>query len=139
MRLGKPMEHLQAAVKAMAVADPVLKITAIARQLGYALYLANDHLVWVITLAQLSSTRRLKHHRSSTRPRSRYLPRTVLPGSTTTQPVSGQWELSSLLASLSSALFLTCAPCSRLDHLWAVQDPSYPSQDQSLSTTPIDT
>lgn len=47
MRLGKPMEHLQAAVKAMAVADPILKITAIARQLGYALYLANDHLVWV--------------------------------------------------------------------------------------------
>jgi len=47
MRLGKPMEHLQAAVKAMAVADPILKITAIARQLGYALYLANDHLVWL--------------------------------------------------------------------------------------------
>lgn len=44
------MEHLQAAVKATAVADPILKITAIARQLGYALYLANDHLVWVSEL-----------------------------------------------------------------------------------------
>lgn len=47
MRLGKPMEHLQAAVKAQGVADPILKITAIIRQLGYAVYLFNDHLVWV--------------------------------------------------------------------------------------------
>lgn len=47
MRLGKPMEHLQAAVKAQTIADPILKITAIIRQLGYAVYLINDHLSWV--------------------------------------------------------------------------------------------
>lgn len=41
------MEHLQAAIKAQGIADPVLKITAIVRQLGYAVYLLNDHLVWV--------------------------------------------------------------------------------------------
>lgn len=47
MRLGKPMEHLQAALKAQAIADPILKITATIRQLGYAIYLINDHLSWV--------------------------------------------------------------------------------------------
>lgn len=47
MRLGKPMEHLQAALKAQTIADPVLKITATIRQLGYAMYLINDHLAWV--------------------------------------------------------------------------------------------
>lgn len=47
MRLGKPMEHLQAAIKAQAIADPILKITATIRQLGYAMYLINDHLSWV--------------------------------------------------------------------------------------------
>lgn len=47
MRLGKPVEHLQAAVKAQAIADPILKITATIRQLGYAIYLLNDHLSWV--------------------------------------------------------------------------------------------
>jgi len=46
MRLGKPMEHFQAAVKAVAIGDPVLKLAAIVRQLGYAFYLLNDHLVW---------------------------------------------------------------------------------------------
>ncbi|KAK9896989.1 peroxisomal biogenesis factor 11 [Cystobasidium minutum MCA 4210] len=46
MRLGKPIEHLQAALKAQSIADPILKFTAIIRQLGYAAYLANDHLVW---------------------------------------------------------------------------------------------
>ena len=49
MRLGKPMEHFQAAVKAVAIGDPVLKLAAIVRQLGYAFYLLNDHLVWVRT------------------------------------------------------------------------------------------
>lgn len=57
MRLGKPVEHLQAALKAQAIADPILKITATIRQLGYALYLINDHLSWVgpITLMALFS------------------------------------------------------------------------------------
>jgi len=46
MRLGKPMEHLQSAIKAQSIADPILKFTAIVRQLGYAAYLVNDHLSW---------------------------------------------------------------------------------------------
>jgi len=46
MRLGKPMEHFQAAVKAMTLADPILRVLAISRQLGYAFYLINDALVW---------------------------------------------------------------------------------------------
>ena len=47
MRYGKPLEHFQAAVKAVALNDPILRITAIVRQLGYAFYLLNDHLIWV--------------------------------------------------------------------------------------------
>jgi hypothetical protein len=47
MRIGKPVEHLQSAVKSLEKPDPVLKITAIGRQLGYAGYLFNDMLVWV--------------------------------------------------------------------------------------------
>ncbi|GAA5937310.1 Pex11p [Sporobolomyces koalae] len=46
MRIGKPLEHAQAAVKALDVNDSVLKFTAIGRQLGYAGYLFNDMLVW---------------------------------------------------------------------------------------------
>ncbi|GAA5835506.1 hypothetical protein JCM5353_002379 [Sporobolomyces roseus] len=46
MRIGKPLEHAQAAVKALDVSDPVLKFTALGRQLGYAGYLFNDMLVW---------------------------------------------------------------------------------------------
>ncbi|GAA5879580.1 hypothetical protein JCM1840_003322 [Sporobolomyces johnsonii] len=46
MRIGKPLEHAQAAVKALDVSDPILKLTALGRQLGYAGYLWNDMLVW---------------------------------------------------------------------------------------------
>ncbi|ORY91643.1 peroxisomal biogenesis factor 11 [Leucosporidium creatinivorum] len=49
MRIGKPLEHLQAAVKSLDVQDPFLKITALGRQLGYAGYLTNDMLVWAHT------------------------------------------------------------------------------------------
>ncbi|GAA5902830.1 hypothetical protein JCM6882_009137 [Rhodosporidiobolus microsporus] len=49
MRIGKPVEHLQAAVKGLDISDPVLKITAIGRQLGYAGYLFNDMLIWLHT------------------------------------------------------------------------------------------
>ncbi|KAM0788773.1 hypothetical protein ACM66B_002863 [Microbotryomycetes sp. NB124-2] len=49
MRIGKPLEHLQAAVKSLDIADPVLKFTALGRQLGYAGYLVNDMLVWAHT------------------------------------------------------------------------------------------
>ncbi|KAL7007726.1 Peroxisomal membrane protein PMP27 [Cystobasidiomycetes sp. EMM_F5] len=46
MRIGKPAEHLQAAVKAAAIGDPILKLLAIVRQLGYAVYLFNDQFLW---------------------------------------------------------------------------------------------
>ncbi|GAA6062226.1 hypothetical protein JCM10212_006461, partial [Sporobolomyces blumeae] len=46
MRIGKPLEHAQAAVKALDVQDPVIKFTTLGRQLGYAGYLFNDMLVW---------------------------------------------------------------------------------------------
>jgi len=48
MRVGKWIEHLQSAVKATNISDPALRITAIGRQLGYAIYLVNDTLIWVL-------------------------------------------------------------------------------------------
>ena len=48
MRLGKPMEHLQAALRATFAAGPAQEsITTIARQLGYFGYLTYDAIVWV--------------------------------------------------------------------------------------------
>lgn len=48
MRLGKPLEHLQAALRAAQVAaEPGEQITTICRQLGYFGYLTYDALVWV--------------------------------------------------------------------------------------------
>ncbi|BGP15070.1 hypothetical protein JCM10213_002786 [Rhodosporidiobolus nylandii] len=47
MRIGKPFEHLQAAVRALTIQDTILKVTAVGRQLGYAGYLFNDMLVWL--------------------------------------------------------------------------------------------
>ena len=48
MRLGKPMEHLQAALRAVTTSAPAAEqITTIGRQLGYFGYLTNDALVWV--------------------------------------------------------------------------------------------
>ncbi|KAI5475217.1 peroxisomal biogenesis factor 11 [Pseudohyphozyma bogoriensis] len=49
MRIGKPLEHAQAAVKALDVSDPFLRITAFGRQIGYAGYLVNDMIVWAHT------------------------------------------------------------------------------------------
>ncbi|KDR85118.1 hypothetical protein GALMADRAFT_233746 [Galerina marginata CBS 339.88] len=63
MRLGKPMEHLQAALKALMSAGPVEEtITTIARQIGYFGYLSYDTLVWAnsirfITLAPETAKR----------------------------------------------------------------------------------
>lgn len=54
MRVGKPLEHAQAAVKSLEIQDPVLKLTALGRQLGYAGYLYHDMLVWVCTLPATS-------------------------------------------------------------------------------------
>ena len=47
MRVGKFLEHLQAALKATTVQDPVVSYAAIGRQLGYAFYLTLDTLQWV--------------------------------------------------------------------------------------------
>lgn len=55
MRIGKPLDHLQAAVKSLDVQDPFLKLTAVGRQLGYAGYLTHDMLVWVSASGQSSS------------------------------------------------------------------------------------
>jgi peroxin-11B len=50
MRVGKFLEHWQAALKATAIQDPVVSYTAIGRQLGYGSYLILDQLQWVSTL-----------------------------------------------------------------------------------------
>ena len=48
MRLGKPLEHLQAALKAATAPGPAIEqLTTIGRQLVYFGYLSNDALVWV--------------------------------------------------------------------------------------------
>ena len=48
MRLFKPLEHLQAALKAIQSAGSALeRWTTIGRQLSYAGYLSFDALVWV--------------------------------------------------------------------------------------------
>lgn len=48
MRLGKPLEHLQAALRATLAAGPIEEtLTTIARQLGYFGYLTYDAVVWV--------------------------------------------------------------------------------------------
>lgn len=47
MRIGKPLEHAQAAVKSLDIQDSVLKLTTVGRQVGYAGYLVHDMLVWV--------------------------------------------------------------------------------------------
>lgn len=50
MRLGKPVEHLQAALRAVnTVGAAGEQITTIGRQLAYFGYLTNDALVWVRT------------------------------------------------------------------------------------------
>jgi len=51
MRLGKPMEHLQAALKATQLQAPTFEqLTAIGRQLGYAGYLTYDGLAWASSI-----------------------------------------------------------------------------------------
>lgn len=57
MRIGKPLEHAQAAVKSLDIQDSVLKLTTVGRQVGYAGYLVHDMLVWVRTLFPTRSHR----------------------------------------------------------------------------------
>jgi peroxin-11B len=47
MRVGKFLEHMQAALKATAIQDPFVSYTAIGRQIGYASYLTLDTLQWI--------------------------------------------------------------------------------------------
>jgi peroxin-11B len=50
MRLGKPVEHLQAALRATFAPGPASEtITTVARQVAYFGYLSYDALVWVRT------------------------------------------------------------------------------------------
>ena len=50
MRLGKPLEHLQAALRAtQASGSHAEQITTIGRQIGYFGYLSHDAVVWVGT------------------------------------------------------------------------------------------
>ena len=50
MRLGKPIEHLQAALRATFAHGPASEtITTVARQVAYFGYLSYDVLVWVRT------------------------------------------------------------------------------------------
>ncbi|KAF8807526.1 peroxisomal biogenesis factor 11 [Phlegmacium glaucopus] len=47
MRLGKPVEHLQAALRATFSSGPITEIiTTIARQIGYFGYLSTDAVIW---------------------------------------------------------------------------------------------
>ncbi|TFK30562.1 peroxisomal biogenesis factor 11 [Coprinopsis marcescibilis] len=63
MRLGKPIEHLQAALKtAFAPAPPIETIASVARQIAYFTYLSYDVVVWAnsikfITLAPETAKR----------------------------------------------------------------------------------
>ncbi|KAJ7225399.1 peroxisomal biogenesis factor 11 [Mycena pura] len=51
MRIGKPMEHLQAALRAALAQGPVAEqFTTIARQIAYFLYLSLDAMTWVHTI-----------------------------------------------------------------------------------------
>ncbi|KAG7099335.1 hypothetical protein E1B28_001192 [Marasmius oreades] len=51
LRLGKPMEHLQAAIRAcLSTANPVEQVATIGRQLGYFGYLTLDAVVWANTI-----------------------------------------------------------------------------------------
>ncbi|KAF8898611.1 peroxisomal biogenesis factor 11 [Infundibulicybe gibba] len=51
MRLGKPLEHLQAALRASFASGPAIEqITTIGRQIGYFGYLSYDALVWAYTV-----------------------------------------------------------------------------------------
>ncbi|PWN52618.1 peroxisomal biogenesis factor 11 [Violaceomyces palustris] len=47
MRVGKFLEHFQAALKATTIQDPVVSYAAIGRQLGYGAYLILDTLQWI--------------------------------------------------------------------------------------------
>ena len=48
MRLGKPLEHLQAALKAANIMTrPSEQISTVLRQLCYAGFIGYDHVVWV--------------------------------------------------------------------------------------------
>jgi len=57
LRLGKPMEHLQAALRAALTSAPAAEqATTIARQLGYFGYLSYDVLVWANTIKFIKLT-----------------------------------------------------------------------------------
>lgn len=51
LRIGKPVEHLQAALKAALTSGPVTEVVlAVARQIAYFTYLSYDFFVWANTI-----------------------------------------------------------------------------------------
>ena len=56
MRLGKPMEHLQAAFRAaQSHGEAAQQITKVGRQLSYFGYLSYDTLIWVSNVLDLKT------------------------------------------------------------------------------------
>lgn len=49
MRIGKPLEHVQALIKCQSVRDDVIRLLAMGKSAAYAIYLFNDMLSWVRT------------------------------------------------------------------------------------------
>jgi len=61
MRLGKPLEHLQAALRATQSSGPAgEQITSIGRQLAYAGYLTYDALIWAASVKVFNFTKERK-------------------------------------------------------------------------------
>jgi len=61
MHLGKPLEHLQAALRATSSDGPMgEQIFAIAKQLAYAGYLAYDSIIWACNVKFLNLTKETK-------------------------------------------------------------------------------
>ncbi|KAH8915937.1 peroxisomal biogenesis factor 11 [Atractiella rhizophila] len=49
LRIGKPLEHLQASLRALSIQDPVLKLTTTGRQICYCLFLYHDMYLYLHT------------------------------------------------------------------------------------------
>jgi len=61
MRLGKPLEHLQAALRASGGSGPLgEQITTIGRQLAYAGYLTYDSIIWANSVKAVNLTNEAK-------------------------------------------------------------------------------
>lgn len=142
MRIGKPLEHGQAAVKAFDIPDPFLKFTALGRQIGYAGYLVNDMLIWVRRSGFLSPVQRLiELCCRPTRPRSARSPRPRSPRSTSARPACGCRASSSrscrpsTSSPRSAPARLPCAVSARPRRRSSARPPCAPSRRASPSAS----